>query len=179
MKICTGDNVIVIAGNDRGKTGTIQKVQHGANRVIVEGVNLRYKHLKPTQQNPKGDPTKEIRGPFRASTNDTEDSGRSQRAHSCEEDRRGQTRQGRKLGRNVESGYGGPTNREGRYDRGDEPLEPPHPQPVFSHHFSRVISIVPADLALRMGSHNRRARLRSRPHFGVVIRPSWVSTTEP
>ena len=55
MKICTGDNVIVIAGNDRGKTGTIQKVQHGANRVIVEGVNLRYKHLKPTQQNPQGE----------------------------------------------------------------------------------------------------------------------------
>ena len=55
MKVRTGDKVIVIAGNDRGNTGTIQEVHHGNNRVVVEGVNLRYKHLKATQQNPKGE----------------------------------------------------------------------------------------------------------------------------
>ena len=56
------------------------------------------------QQNPEGDPTKERLGPIRTSTNDPEDGGRSERAHSCEEDCRGRSRQGGKLGRNVESG---------------------------------------------------------------------------
>ena len=55
MKVRKGDKVIVIAGNNRGSTGTIQEVHHGENRVIVEGVNLRYKHLKPTQQSPQGE----------------------------------------------------------------------------------------------------------------------------
>ena len=55
MKVRTGDSVIVISGNDRGKTGAIQEVLHEKGRVIVEGVNLRYKHLKPTQQSPQGE----------------------------------------------------------------------------------------------------------------------------
>ena len=55
MKVRKGDNVIVISGNDRGKTGAVQEVQHNRDRVIVEGINLRYKHMKPTQQNPQGE----------------------------------------------------------------------------------------------------------------------------
>lgn len=55
MKIKKGDNVIVIAGNDRGKTGTIRQVVREKGRVVVEGVNLRWKHRKPSQQNPKGE----------------------------------------------------------------------------------------------------------------------------
>ena len=55
MKVRKGDNVIVISGNDRGKPGPVQEVQHGRDRVIVEGINLRYKHMKPTQQNPQGE----------------------------------------------------------------------------------------------------------------------------
>ena len=55
MKVRKGDKVIVIAGNNRGSTGTIQEVHHDRNRVVVEGVNLRYKHLKPTQQSPQGE----------------------------------------------------------------------------------------------------------------------------
>jgi len=55
MKVRKGDNVIVIAGNDRGKTGAIQEVLHDRDRVVVEGINLRYKHLKPTQQSPQGE----------------------------------------------------------------------------------------------------------------------------
>jgi large subunit ribosomal protein L24 len=55
MKIRTGDTVIVIAGNDRGQTGTVQEVMREKNRVVVEGVNLRYRHRKPTQQNPQGE----------------------------------------------------------------------------------------------------------------------------
>ena len=54
MNLVKGDNVIVIAGRDKGKTGTIQKVIPEQNRVVVENVNLRKKHRKPTQQNPDG-----------------------------------------------------------------------------------------------------------------------------
>ena len=55
MKIRKGDTVIVVAGNDRGQTGTVQEVIREKNRVVVEGVNLRYRHKKPTQQNPQGE----------------------------------------------------------------------------------------------------------------------------
>jgi large subunit ribosomal protein L24 len=44
MKLRKGDTVIVISGNDRGQ-----------NRIVVEGINLRYRHRKPTQQNPQGE----------------------------------------------------------------------------------------------------------------------------
>ena len=54
MNLIKGDKVIVIAGKDKGKTGTIQKVIPEQNRVVVEGVNVRKKHKKPTQQNPEG-----------------------------------------------------------------------------------------------------------------------------
>ncbi|MCF0231638.1 MAG: 50S ribosomal protein L24 [Enterococcus sp.] len=54
MKLKKGDKVIVIAGKDKGKTGAIQKVDPKTNRVVVEGVNLRKKNKKPTQNNPEG-----------------------------------------------------------------------------------------------------------------------------
>ena len=54
MNFVKGDKVIVISGNDKGKTGTIQKVFPKTNRVVVENVNVRKKHKKPTQQNPEG-----------------------------------------------------------------------------------------------------------------------------
>ena len=54
-KIKSGDQVIVIAGNDKGKTGTVSLVLRDANRVVVEGINLRVKNHKPTQQNPQGE----------------------------------------------------------------------------------------------------------------------------
>ena len=54
MNLLVGDKVIVIAGNDKGKQGTIQKVYPKLNKVVVENVNVRKKHKKPTQQNPDG-----------------------------------------------------------------------------------------------------------------------------
>ena len=54
MNLVKGDKVIVIAGRDKGKTGTIQKVIPETNRVVVEGVNLRKKTNKPSQKNPDG-----------------------------------------------------------------------------------------------------------------------------
>ena len=55
MKIRTGDNVLVIAGNDKGRTGEVIAVDRGRGRVTVQGVNVRTKHKKPTQQNPQGE----------------------------------------------------------------------------------------------------------------------------
>lgn len=49
-----GDTVIVTAGNDRGMTGEILAVVDDGERVIVKGVNVRTKHLRPTQQRPQG-----------------------------------------------------------------------------------------------------------------------------
>ena len=54
MNLVKGDKVIVIAGRDKGKTGTIQKVIPEQNRVVVEGINLRKKTNKPSQKNPDG-----------------------------------------------------------------------------------------------------------------------------
>lgn len=51
-KLRPGDSVVAIAGNDRGKTGKILTCVK--DRVVVEGLNVRKKHMKPTQQNQKG-----------------------------------------------------------------------------------------------------------------------------
>ena len=54
MKILKGDKVVVIAGKDKGKEGTVQAVYPKKNKVVVEGVNVHKKHRKPTQQTPEG-----------------------------------------------------------------------------------------------------------------------------
>ena len=54
LKLRKGDKVIVIAGKDKGKTGTIQKVDRVNLRVVVEGVNVHKKHQKSKQNNPEG-----------------------------------------------------------------------------------------------------------------------------
>lgn len=52
-KIRKGDKVVVIAGNNRGQTGTVVN-RVGQDRVVVQGINVRKKHVRPTQENPKG-----------------------------------------------------------------------------------------------------------------------------
>lgn len=54
MKIRKNDKVMVISGNDKDKTGKVLKVFPKENRVIVEGINIRKRHTKPTQRNPQG-----------------------------------------------------------------------------------------------------------------------------
>jgi large subunit ribosomal protein L24 len=49
-----GDTVVVTAGNDRGSTGEVLRILTKQDRVVVKGVNIRAKHLKPTQANPQG-----------------------------------------------------------------------------------------------------------------------------
>lgn len=48
------DMVIVTAGNEKGATGKVLRVLTKDHRVVVQGVNVRAKHLKPTQRNPQG-----------------------------------------------------------------------------------------------------------------------------
>ena len=49
-----GDKVVVTAGNDKGAVGEILRVLTKKNRVIVKGVNVRNKNIKPSQANPNG-----------------------------------------------------------------------------------------------------------------------------
>ncbi len=50
MKLKTGDKVVVIAGKDKGKEGKINKVLRDENKVVVEGINIAKKHVKPNGQ---------------------------------------------------------------------------------------------------------------------------------
>jgi large subunit ribosomal protein L24 len=54
MKIRKNDNVMVIAGNSRGKSGKVLKVYPDRERVIIEGVNIMKRHSRPSQKNPQG-----------------------------------------------------------------------------------------------------------------------------
>jgi large subunit ribosomal protein L24 len=49
-----GDRVRVIRGNFAGQEGTVLRVLTKENRVVVEGVNMRKRHMKPSQANPEG-----------------------------------------------------------------------------------------------------------------------------
>ena len=54
MKIKKGDTVQVLSGNDKGKTGEVLEVIPKTEKVIVKGVNIRKKHVKPRKQGEEG-----------------------------------------------------------------------------------------------------------------------------
>jgi large subunit ribosomal protein L24 len=54
MNIKKNDNVIVIAGKDRGKQGKVLRLFRETDKVLIEGLNLRKKHQKPRKQGDKG-----------------------------------------------------------------------------------------------------------------------------
>ncbi|MEM6837403.1 MAG: 50S ribosomal protein L24 [Cyanobacteria bacterium P01_C01_bin.120] len=54
MHVKTGDTVQVIAGKDRGKVGEVSKVFPKASKVLVKGVNIRTRHVKPQQDGETG-----------------------------------------------------------------------------------------------------------------------------
>ena len=54
MKIKVGDKVRVITGSNKGKEGKVSKVLRNESRVIVEGVNIVKKHVKPNRTNETG-----------------------------------------------------------------------------------------------------------------------------
>ena len=53
-RIKSGDQVIVISGADKGKVGKVLRVLTDRDRVVVEGVNRVWKHVRPSRQNPQG-----------------------------------------------------------------------------------------------------------------------------
>ncbi len=52
--ILKNDMVIVICGAHRGARGKVLRVDHKRDRVVVEGVNMVYRHVRPTRKNPQG-----------------------------------------------------------------------------------------------------------------------------
>ena len=64
MKLKTGDKVVVVAGSNKGKEGKIAKILD--SKVIVEGVNMVKKHLKPKNNNGTGEIV-EVEAPIHAS----------------------------------------------------------------------------------------------------------------
>lgn len=54
LHVRKGDQVKVIAGNYRGATGRILRTIPADRRVVVDGVNMRKRHQRPTRQNPEG-----------------------------------------------------------------------------------------------------------------------------
>ena len=49
-----GDTVMVLAGDDKGKTGEVLRVDAKRRKVLVQGVNRVYRHLRPSRQHPQG-----------------------------------------------------------------------------------------------------------------------------
>jgi large subunit ribosomal protein L24 len=54
LKIRRGDTVVVISGKEKGKRGEVKEVLPKKDRVVVEGVNERTRHARPTQNNQQG-----------------------------------------------------------------------------------------------------------------------------
>jgi len=54
MKVKKGDNILIITGKDKGKTGKIIKALPKEARVLIEGLNLRKKHVRPKREGEKG-----------------------------------------------------------------------------------------------------------------------------
>ena len=59
MKIKKGDKVVILSGDDKGKTGEVLKAMPKESKVVVQGVNLVKRHTKPSQTTPGGIVTKE------------------------------------------------------------------------------------------------------------------------
>tara|TARA_B100000700_G_C14936450_1_gene804571 strand:+ start:597 stop:902 length:306 start_codon:yes stop_codon:yes gene_type:complete len=54
MKIIKGDSVRIMTGNDKGKEGRVLKSYPVKNKILVEGINIVKKHVRPSQENPQG-----------------------------------------------------------------------------------------------------------------------------
>ena len=54
LKIKKGDTVKVLSGNDKGKTGEVLEVMPRTQKVVVKGINMKTKHVKPRRQGEEG-----------------------------------------------------------------------------------------------------------------------------
>jgi len=55
MHVRIGDNVTVISGSDKNKTGEIIKLYKQTGKIVVKGVNFKFKHVKPNKDNEVGE----------------------------------------------------------------------------------------------------------------------------
>lgn len=98
MRIKKGDTVFIRAGQNKGKTGRVLFVDEAKSKIVVEGVNMRKKHQKPTQKNPKGGLlsieapihlsnvaiySNTLSGPTKLSTKVLTEGGKKQRVRIC------------------------------------------------------------------------------------------------
>ena len=81
MKLRTGDKVTVIAGSDKGKTGKVLKVLE--DKVIVEGVNVVKKHIKPKNNGGTGE-IREVEAPIHRSNVKVEEAKKEVKASKKE-----------------------------------------------------------------------------------------------
>jgi large subunit ribosomal protein L24 len=54
LKIKKGDKVVILSGKDKGKHGEVTRAMPKDGKVVVSGINLITRHVKPTQANPQG-----------------------------------------------------------------------------------------------------------------------------
>ncbi|PIR02074.1 MAG: 50S ribosomal protein L24 [Candidatus Nealsonbacteria bacterium CG_4_9_14_0_2_um_filter_37_38] len=54
MKIKKGDQILIISGKERGRTGKVLEALPGKQRIVVEGINIRKKHVRPKRSGEKG-----------------------------------------------------------------------------------------------------------------------------
>jgi large subunit ribosomal protein L24 len=54
MLVRKGDTVVILAGKDRGKRGTVDRVMKDAQQVVVGGMNIAKRHMKPSSKYPSG-----------------------------------------------------------------------------------------------------------------------------
>ena len=55
MHVRIGDNVTVISGSDKSKTGEVIKIYPNTGKIVVKGINFKFKHVKPNQDNEVGE----------------------------------------------------------------------------------------------------------------------------
>ncbi len=98
MKIKKGDTVYVRTGAAKGKTGRVLNVDRKNGKILVEGVNMRKKHQRPTQKSPKGGIitieapvdisnvalfSSSLGGPTKVSTKVIDEGGRKKKVRIC------------------------------------------------------------------------------------------------
>ena len=54
MKVKKGDNVLIISGKDKGRTGKVIKAMPVSQKVLIEGINFKKKHVRPKREGEKG-----------------------------------------------------------------------------------------------------------------------------
>ena len=54
LKVKKGDTVKILSGNDKGKTGEVIEIMPTSEKIMVKGINIRKKHVKPRKQGEEG-----------------------------------------------------------------------------------------------------------------------------